>query len=313
MPIVVTCPSCPTKLSAPDSAAGKAVRCPKCGATAPVPALLPAEEVPVVEGNLTPPKPKPKPVLAEAEEDEAPRKKPRRDEGEDADEAPRKKARRDEDEEEERPRKKRRRYADDDDDYDFDQPRRKRRPSRSAGGGAMLAVIIVGGLALLIGVGVGIYFLAGKGSPFASKAPVPKGWEAYTNAGGGFKAYLPHKPRSELTLPVVRVGRTTPLRDELQGAESTTHVDVATDDGSILIHLYVVRYPDRMPASVRDKFRNSPPELPIGGGETRKVRWLGNQAVEVTTPEGVARCVCTDKALVVAIVLSPTGGRATKA
>lgn len=43
MPIVVTCPSCPTKLSAPDGAAGKQVRCPKCGAAAPVPALIAAE------------------------------------------------------------------------------------------------------------------------------------------------------------------------------------------------------------------------------------------------------------------------------
>ncbi len=34
MPIVVACPNCPTKLSVPDSAAGKMARCPKCGAVA---------------------------------------------------------------------------------------------------------------------------------------------------------------------------------------------------------------------------------------------------------------------------------------
>ena len=49
MPVVVACPKCSTKLSAPDSAAGKQVRCPKCGTSAAVPALIPAEEVGVVD------------------------------------------------------------------------------------------------------------------------------------------------------------------------------------------------------------------------------------------------------------------------
>jgi hypothetical protein len=37
MPIVVTCEACDTKLSAPDGAEGKKVRCPKCGDAVPVP------------------------------------------------------------------------------------------------------------------------------------------------------------------------------------------------------------------------------------------------------------------------------------
>jgi hypothetical protein len=53
MPIIVACPKCAAKLSAPDNAAGKQVRCPKpgCGATADVPAFLPAEEVAVVDAT----------------------------------------------------------------------------------------------------------------------------------------------------------------------------------------------------------------------------------------------------------------------
>src|SRR5262249_32492976 len=57
------------------------LRCPKCNTLTPVPDLIPAEEVPVVEATVSRPKPKPKPVLAEApdddEEDERPRKKKR--------------------------------------------------------------------------------------------------------------------------------------------------------------------------------------------------------------------------------------------
>ena len=47
MPILVVCPACGARLNAPDSAAGKHVRCPKagCGTLVPVPTLLPAEEV----------------------------------------------------------------------------------------------------------------------------------------------------------------------------------------------------------------------------------------------------------------------------
>jgi len=46
MPIVVTCPGCSATLKAPDTAAGKKVKCPKCTSAIPVPA---AEEPPVME------------------------------------------------------------------------------------------------------------------------------------------------------------------------------------------------------------------------------------------------------------------------
>jgi hypothetical protein len=308
MPIVVTCPKCPTKLSAPDSAAGKQVRCPKCGAAAPVPALIPAEEVPVVEGNLTPPKPKPKPVVAEVDEDERPRKKAR-----DEDEAPRKRARRDDDDdEEERPRKKKRRHAADDDDYDFDQPRRKRRPNKSGGGGAMLAVIVGGGLLLLVGLGVGIYFLAGKSSPFASKAPVPKGWEAYSNADAGVKMYVPKKP-SEATTPVNGIGLGGGGRfggPNLSDAEMLSIIRSGVTGDPVHVEVFVIRFRNSVPSSVRDKIFSNP-DTPAGS-ENRTVRWLGRDAIEQTRKDGVARAACFDKVVVVAAV-SGRGGRATKA
>jgi TM2 domain-containing membrane protein YozV len=42
MPIIVTCPSCSTTLKAPDAAAGKKVKCPKCTSPITVPAPAPA-------------------------------------------------------------------------------------------------------------------------------------------------------------------------------------------------------------------------------------------------------------------------------
>ena len=97
MPILVTCPTCSTKLNAPDTAAGKKVKCPKCQAICSVPApALPAAAAPpppALELTDDAPKPKPKsipratPVKAAAkpatldDEDDRPtaRKKPARD------------------------------------------------------------------------------------------------------------------------------------------------------------------------------------------------------------------------------------------
>src|SRR5262245_64848660 len=99
MPILVTCPGCSAKLNAPDSAAGKKVKCPKpnCGTVIPVPAALPQQpafEVVEEAPPAPPPRPKPKLVAAvEVEEDEPPRKKSRRDDGDD--DRPKSKRRRD--------------------------------------------------------------------------------------------------------------------------------------------------------------------------------------------------------------------------
>ena len=76
---VIECTECGAKLKvAALPAPGKKIRCPKCGAAAPVPDLIPSEEVPVVDAVVVPPKPKPKPVQAEAAEHAAQVQEPRR-------------------------------------------------------------------------------------------------------------------------------------------------------------------------------------------------------------------------------------------
>ena len=45
MPIVVTCPGCSTTLKAPDNAAGRRLKCPKCTSAIDVPAPAPPEEI----------------------------------------------------------------------------------------------------------------------------------------------------------------------------------------------------------------------------------------------------------------------------
>src|SRR5262245_11870534 len=179
MPIVVTCPTCATRLSAPDAATGKYVQCPKpgCGTLVSVPA--------VVEGEVAePPRPKPRPRWESA------------------------------DDEDDRPRT-RRRWDDDEDDYEFDRRRRRR---QGGGAGKALAVvgIVIGGLVLLGGVGYGVYALAskkeGSGSDSAEKgAPsglpwggsgsglntlgkIPPGWQQFSYPKDGFRAYLPGEP-----------------------------------------------------------------------------------------------------------------------
>ncbi len=156
MSIVVPCPKCGTKLSAPDSAAGKHVRCPKfgCAAAATVPAIIPAEEIEVVDA--TPASPKLKPASAdEDDEEDRPRKKSQRDDDD------RSRSKRRSDEDSEPPRKQRRWMRDD--DYERDRPNLGIRRNAGAGMGAgAIVALIFGGLVLLGGVGVGIYALAGK-------------------------------------------------------------------------------------------------------------------------------------------------------
>lgn len=230
MPLTVPCTGCPTKLSAPESAAGKQIRCPKCKAVVTVPALVAAEEVPVVEAKVAPPPaPAPAPksktdttivccivcntmiaVLAKVKvvhcpkcgfANPAPGRLFEGDEG-DEDERPRKKrSRRDEaeDADDERPRKKKRRPVyDDDEDEEDERPRRRKRKPVGSGSGGGRVIFMVCGLLLLFGLcGGGAYFLIGKGGGvFAKKTPVPPGWKEYSYPNDGFKAYFPSAPEA---------------------------------------------------------------------------------------------------------------------
>lgn len=100
MSIAVVCPSCSAKLNAPDAAAGKRVKCPKCQNTMLVAEILPeAEPFEVVEDE-PPPAKAPTRVKADVSDD---------DDDDDRDQKPRKKlakAQRNEDEDDDRPRKK---------------------------------------------------------------------------------------------------------------------------------------------------------------------------------------------------------------
>lgn len=296
MPIVVTCPKCPTKLSAPDSAAGKAVRCPKCGAAAPVPLYIPAEEVPVIEATVAPPKAKPKPVVADAgDDDDRPRKKARRDEEDADDAAPRK--------------KKKKRYDDDDDD----PPRRKRRNAGGGGSGGVIAVVVIVGLLVLGGVGVGVYFLTGKGSVFAKKTPVPAGWQQFSYPNDGFKAYFPSEPtKIGMDLqPGFGAGGPLPGGIDIPQMESMHAYTTGGFGGKdrLTVTVEVVRFRDKLPRSARDSLGGQAGGR-FGGGQTQQVRWLGESATEVAFGGSLTRAVYVDKAMIVVMITGPNGGRA---
>ena len=55
MPIQVTCRSCRGTFNAPDSAAGKRAKCPKCGNVIEIPLAVPADEI--YEAEEAPPRP----------------------------------------------------------------------------------------------------------------------------------------------------------------------------------------------------------------------------------------------------------------
>ncbi len=168
MAIPVTCPGCSARMNAPDAAAGKKVKCPKCQKVLAVPELVvdaPAFEV--VEDEPTQPvkKPAPRPaakpqVKADVVVDEN-------------------------DEDEVRPAKKRARAVVEDDEDD--RPRKKKK--KSAAGGSSLARNIVGGVVLVILLGVVVFVFWDKfgkkeevvsntppaGDPPAGPRPGPQG------------------------------------------------------------------------------------------------------------------------------------------
>jgi hypothetical protein len=180
MPIIVPCPKCGANLSAPDSAVGKQVRCPKagCGTITTVPALIPAEEVAVVEATLTTPK-----VTGSDADDEVPERGNRS-----------RRSSRDDDNE---PRRIKRRRDGDGDDY-LSLRRKKRKKGMSAG---VIVGLVLSSLFLLGIVGYGIYAIANRNTLSGSdyvwrgpRTPPPPGWQQYTFAQDHFRAYLPVEP-----------------------------------------------------------------------------------------------------------------------
>src|SRR5579872_2928584 len=210
MPITVICLNCSAKLNAPDTAAGKKVKCPKAGCGSVIAVPEPVSEQFEVVDDKAPPKPTLKKAVKATVEVEV---------DDDEDDRPKKKKRRNDDDED-RPKSKRRR--DEDDDEDDDQPRKKKKKKKAAGiSPLVIAGIALGGLLVLGGVGYGVYALgfkdskknetssssgggdssgqtntsnSGSGSSSVAKTPVPKGWVEFNQTGTGFKAYFPVKP-----------------------------------------------------------------------------------------------------------------------
>lgn len=319
MPIIVPCPNCAARLSAPDSAAGKVVRCPRpgCGGVAELPAFLPAEEVAVVDAVPAKPRPAPVPARAEVEDDD--------------------------DTVDDRPRPRRRRRGDD----EFDRPRRRR---RSGANPAAVTALVLGGLVLVAAVGVGVYVLvnrqgdtaAGKGGGGNAggntgnaggstggntgnnlfginvggpevevarpRAPVPAGWVLHTSPGQ-FRAYFPKHP-----------GVSTNTTSSLPGASATfvTSGGPREDRAAIVI---VLSFPPRAAGANQDHiaevFRQGMLQKQMQGQvrivSQRSLTWSGRKALEMTLESGnkkamvAYRQVVTDKCMYLAFFSCKTG------
>jgi hypothetical protein len=131
MPIAVVCSNCSARLNAPDGAAGKKVKCPKCQSPIVVPDIQPMQ-FEVVEDEPAParrPAGKPTRVKAAVEDDD-----------------------------DDRPRRKRRSEEEEDDEDDDDLPRKKkRRKGGDEEGGVSMTRNIVMGVVLIILVAVAAY------------------------------------------------------------------------------------------------------------------------------------------------------------
>jgi hypothetical protein len=253
MPISVVCPGCSAKLNAPDAAAGKKVKCPKCQGAIVVPAA--AAQFEVVEDEPAPPAKKPvaaapaRPrVKAEVEadgkeEDARPRKKPVKaaaDEDDEEDEKPRKKAKvvAEDDEEERKPRKKKR-------DEEEDEDERPRKKKKKKGGGTSVARTVIGALVLviLLGVAGAIYYVKffSNDDETASKPPENAGPPAGPKGGppGGF-------PGPKLPGPGLPPGpggnpMPNPGGEKLKFQAADIGTPHWTEDGKIILAPYITK------------------------------------------------------------------------
>ena len=319
MPILVECPGCGAKLNAPDSGAGKRVRCPKpgCGTLIPVPAVSAEEPVPASPASRADDEDRPRsrrrddddrPSKRRDDEDEdRPRKSSRRD---DDDDRPR--SRRRDDEEDRRPARRRR-----DDDED-ERPRRGRSQRKKGMGAGAVVAIALGSILVLGGIGYGIYAMLG-----GSKSAPPAGWKEYAYRDDGFKAHFPKEPE------VFKVGDFGGgafggkggggfggFGGDFGGMPGAINTYSCGDfNDSVHIQVMVTRYPSGVSSILRDSM-NTGFESQLGGKipgmEVKKVRWMGERAIQITHPGGVMRMAVTDKAVYQATIGGKNGGRATK-
>jgi hypothetical protein len=303
MSISVACLGCSAKLNAPDSAAGKKVKCPKpgCGTVMLVPALL-QPQFEVVEDD-PPPKPKPKfipAVVAEDDEDDRPRKKSRRDDDDD-------------DDDDDRPRSKRRR----DDDDDDDRPRKKKKKKQQGMGAGLIVAIALGGILVLGGVGYGVYALVSKksdsaggggggGSGGGPKAAVPTGWVEYRSDKDKFRAYFPSLPQE------VSAGGAP-------GAKGMNMYIVEPRGQQVVAMVIVIQLNPGTSQQQRDalaaKFNQGAAKGGARMGAATDTTWMGLPAKQSVVTEGggrgggVMRFASTDATIYIALIGTESGGR----
>lgn len=205
MAIAVLCPGCNARLNAPDSAAGKNVKCPKCATLMTIPSATADDDFEVVDdspqspGRAAPPPATRKPVKTDVMLDD--------------------------DDDDDRPRRRR-----DDDDDDDDRPKKKKKGKKKAKSGGLspgvMIAIAFGALLVLGGGGIGIYYATrdkskettsntsgggGGRSDSGGKAAPPAGWVSFSPPSGGFKVYMPIAPSFTPTPPPQPVRTITPL------------------------------------------------------------------------------------------------------
>jgi hypothetical protein len=165
MPIAVVCPGCNARLNAPDAAAGKTVKCPKCKE----PLVIPSPEADAgfetVDEPAAPSKKPPTPVKVPAVKTDV-----TVDDGEEEDVKPRAKKMRDDDE--------------DDEGEDRRRKKGKGKKKAKAGGSPLLLIGAIAGFVLLLGGGFCIYWFALRGDSTKETAGTATGPPSGPRQGG---------------------------------------------------------------------------------------------------------------------------------
>ncbi|HJZ56426.1 MAG TPA: hypothetical protein VKE74_15785, partial [Gemmataceae bacterium] len=263
MPIPVLCPDCSSRLNAPDAAAGKNVKCPKCGTLMTIPAPQPADGGEVVEADLAPEPVGPK-KPAPASRKPAPVK------------------------------------ADVTEDDDDDRPRKKARDKKGKKSGVPPAVLIGGVVAcvlLLGGAAFAVYWFAlrdrggetpnantadAKGGPGGRKATIATNWKEFSSRIDGFKVSFPW---GNPTQGPFITDYQHPLFTE---SKSFSAQRWERNEVTYAFTIVTARFRKAKSAADRDEAANflfQKVALPPGAkatGDPKPVTWAGRPATEVT-------------------------------
>lgn len=236
MPIPVLCPGCNVRLNAPDTAAGKNVKCPKCATLMTIPAASDDDDFEVVD---EPPKKKASSPGSTRQPLLPATKKPVKTDVE-------------LDDDDDRPRRKR---ADDDDD----RPKKKKGKKKAKPAGMSPGVLIAIGLGVLLllgGGGVGIYFATrdtaketaggGAGGGGAGSVELPAGWVSFTPPNGGFKVNMSARPiNADRPAPRKALGTAPASLDYTTGGNFL--------ETSVTCSVEIFAFPDNMTPEAREK------------------------------------------------------------